>query len=146
MKASHGIANIEARDIILSRQRTTKVLNSLHGCAGWCVPLLFACDVRQVFSWRGSYVVCSFVCQLISILVSTFHQIQCSYLVSRYFRSFTPLMNLVFCWPLPVSRSARPVSILALKSTCPWVFSVWIYLANCDAVLVSYVLCVIYSQ
>ena len=34
--------NIETRDIIVSRQRTTKVLIRLHGCAGWSAPLLFA--------------------------------------------------------------------------------------------------------
>ena len=31
---SNEIANIETRDIILSRQRTTKALISLHVCAG----------------------------------------------------------------------------------------------------------------
>ena len=35
-------SDIETRSIILSRQRTTKVLSSLRGCAGWSAPLLFA--------------------------------------------------------------------------------------------------------
>ena len=43
-------------DIIQARQQTTKVLIRLLGCAGWSAPLLFAYDVRQVFSWRSSYV------------------------------------------------------------------------------------------
>ena len=36
------ISDIETRDIVLSRQRTTKVLIRLRGCAGWYAPLLFA--------------------------------------------------------------------------------------------------------
>ena len=40
---------------ILSRQRTTRVLISLRGCAGWSAPLLFISH-KQVFSWCGSYV------------------------------------------------------------------------------------------
>ena len=36
------ISDKETRDIILSRQRTTKVLISLRGCAGRSAPLLFA--------------------------------------------------------------------------------------------------------
>ena len=39
------------RDITLSRQRTTKGLIRLRGCAGWSAPLLFAYDIRHVFSW-----------------------------------------------------------------------------------------------
>ena len=44
---------IASRGIILSRQRTTKALIRLRGCAGWSAPLLFA-KQKQVFSWRGS--------------------------------------------------------------------------------------------
>ena len=29
-------------DMILSKKQTTKALVSLHGCAGWSAPLLFA--------------------------------------------------------------------------------------------------------
>ena len=47
----------ETRGITLSRQRITKVLIRLRGCAGWSAPLLFAYDVRHVFSWLGSYLV-----------------------------------------------------------------------------------------
>ena len=36
------ISDIETKDIVLSRQRTTKVLIRLRGCAGWSAPLLFA--------------------------------------------------------------------------------------------------------
>ena len=35
------ILDKETRDIILSRQRTTKVLIRLRGCTGWSEPLLF---------------------------------------------------------------------------------------------------------
>ena len=41
----------ETRDITLSRQRTTKALIRLRGCAGWSAPLLFAYDIRHFFSW-----------------------------------------------------------------------------------------------
>ena len=36
----HEIANIETREILLSRQQTTKMLFRLCGCAGWSAPLL----------------------------------------------------------------------------------------------------------
>ena len=36
----------ETRDITLCRQRTTKALIRLRGCAGWSAPLLFAYDIR----------------------------------------------------------------------------------------------------
>ena len=49
------ISNIETRDIILSRQRTTKLLIRLRVCAVWSAPLLFAYDRRHVFSWSGSF-------------------------------------------------------------------------------------------
>ena len=48
------ISAIESRDIILSKQRTTKALIRLRGCAGWSAPLLFAYDIRHIFSWPGS--------------------------------------------------------------------------------------------
>ena len=50
------ISAIESRDIILSKQRTTKALIRLSGCAGWSAPLLFAYDIRHIFSWPGSYI------------------------------------------------------------------------------------------
>ena len=50
------ISAIESRDIILSKQRTTKALIRLRGCAGWSAPLLFAYIIRHIFSWPGSYV------------------------------------------------------------------------------------------
>ena len=50
------ISAIESRDIILSMQRKTKALISLRGCTGWSAPLLFAYDIRHVFSWPGSNV------------------------------------------------------------------------------------------
>ena len=46
----------ETSDVILSRQRTTKALIRLRGCAGWSEPLLFAYNIRHVFSWPGSFV------------------------------------------------------------------------------------------
>ena len=45
----------ESRDIILSKQQRTKVLIRLRGCAGWSAPLLFAYDIRHIFSWPCSY-------------------------------------------------------------------------------------------
>ena len=41
------ILDIETRGIILSRQRTTKVLIRLRKCAGWSVPLLFAYGIYR---------------------------------------------------------------------------------------------------
>ena len=39
--------------IVLSKQRTTKVLIRLCGYAGWSAPLLFAYGIRPVFTWPG---------------------------------------------------------------------------------------------
>ena len=50
------ISAIESRDIILSKQRTTKALIRLRRCAGWSAPLLVASDKRHIFSWLGSFV------------------------------------------------------------------------------------------
>ena len=41
------ILDIETRDIILSRQRTTKVLIRLRGCTGWSTPLVFAYGINR---------------------------------------------------------------------------------------------------
>ena len=41
------ISDIETRGIILSRQRTTKALIRLRGCAGWSAPLLFAYCINR---------------------------------------------------------------------------------------------------
>ena len=41
----------ETRDITLSRQRKQRRWSD---CAGWSAPLLFAYDIRYVFSWPGS--------------------------------------------------------------------------------------------
>ena len=48
------ILAIESRDIILSKQRTTKALIRLRGCAGWSAPLLFAYGIKHIFSWSGT--------------------------------------------------------------------------------------------
>ena len=40
------ILAITSRGIILSRQRTTKALIRLHGCACWSAPLLFAYGIN----------------------------------------------------------------------------------------------------
>ena len=50
--ASLEISAIESRDIILSKQRTTKVLISMCGCAGWSAPLLFAYDMTHFLMAR----------------------------------------------------------------------------------------------
>ena len=41
---------------MLSKQRTIKALIRLRGCAGWYAPLLFAYDIRHIFSCPGSIV------------------------------------------------------------------------------------------
>ena len=41
--------------IILSKQRTIKVLIRLRWCAGWSAPLLFANGITHVFAWSGPY-------------------------------------------------------------------------------------------
>ena len=41
------IANIDTKDIILPRQRTTNVLIRLRGCASWSAPLLFAYGINR---------------------------------------------------------------------------------------------------
>ena len=46
---SHEISNIETRDIVLSRQWTTKVLIRQRGCTGWSVPLLFTHGINRFF-------------------------------------------------------------------------------------------------
>ena len=43
------ISAIESWDIILSKQRTTKALIRLRGCAGWSVSLLFEYDMTHYF-------------------------------------------------------------------------------------------------
>ena len=40
------VSAIVSRGIILSRQRTTKALIRLLGCAGWSAPLLFAYGIK----------------------------------------------------------------------------------------------------
>ena len=55
-RLSLEISDLDSIAIILSRQRTRKALIRLCGCAGWSASLLFAYGIKQVFSWRGSYV------------------------------------------------------------------------------------------
>ena len=45
------IFGTETRYITLSRQRTTRALIRLRGGTGWSASLLFAYDIRHVFSW-----------------------------------------------------------------------------------------------
>ena len=56
--ASYSLEILEIASIciFLSKQRITKVLIRLCRCAGWSALLLFAYGIKQVFSWRGSYV------------------------------------------------------------------------------------------
>ena len=58
MLARVKILDITSMCIILHlpRKWTTKVPIRLYECAGWSVHLLFAYDIRQVFSERGSYI------------------------------------------------------------------------------------------
>ena len=50
------MSDIETRGIILSRQRTTKALFSVRGCAGCSAPLLFAYGINR-FSHVVAYMV-----------------------------------------------------------------------------------------
>ena len=60
----------ETRDITQSRQRATKMLIRLCGCADWSAPLLFAYDIRHIFSWPGSLI---FSCLLFYKRLNLFH-------------------------------------------------------------------------
>ena len=58
--ATEASYNLETLDIasihiILSKQRTTKVLIRLRGCAGWSAPLLFVYGIRHIFAWPGPH-------------------------------------------------------------------------------------------
>ena len=61
------ISALESRDIVLSKQQTTKVLVRLRECAGWSAPLLLAYDIRHIFLWPGSIVL------LYSIIINLGH-------------------------------------------------------------------------
>ena len=50
------ISAIASRGIILYRQRTTKALSRLHGCAGWSAPLLFAYVINR-FSHGEAHII-----------------------------------------------------------------------------------------
>ena len=47
------LSAIASRDFILSRQRTTKALIRLCGCAGWSAPLLFAYGIKMFFHYMA---------------------------------------------------------------------------------------------
>ena len=47
--ATRTLLAIASKGIILSRQRTTKVLIRLRGCAGWSAPLLFAYGINRFY-------------------------------------------------------------------------------------------------
>ena len=49
--------DIASIHIILSKQRTTKVLIRLNGCAGRSAPLLFTYVIRHIFAWPGPLVI-----------------------------------------------------------------------------------------
>ena len=49
------ISLVEILDMILLDKQITKALISLHTCAGWSAPVLFANPRRQVLSCRGPY-------------------------------------------------------------------------------------------
>ena len=57
--------------ILLSGQRTRKVLIRLCRCAGSSTPLLFAYDIKQVFAWLGSNV------KVISVVKFATHRPAC---------------------------------------------------------------------
>ena len=58
-EASSNLVTLDRASIhiILSKQRTTKVLIRLRGCAGWSAPLLFAYGLRHIFAWPGPIMV-----------------------------------------------------------------------------------------
>ena len=55
-EASYSLESLDlvSRDIILSKQRMTKTLIRLRGCAGWSASLLLAYSIKQIFTWCGS--------------------------------------------------------------------------------------------
>ena len=50
---------------MLSKQRTTRALIILGERAGWSAPLLFAYDLRHVFSWPSSHKITPRMCFLL---------------------------------------------------------------------------------
>ena len=44
------------KHIIPPKQRTTKVLIRVRGCAGWSAPLLFAYGINHILAWPGPYI------------------------------------------------------------------------------------------
>ena len=63
----------ETRDFKLSKQWTIKALIRLRGCAGWSAPLLFAYDIRHVFSWPGSNIIVTKYWGIIGSLCDRLH-------------------------------------------------------------------------
>ena len=58
--ATEPSQNLETLDtaskyIILSKQRTAKVLIRLRGCTGWTASLMFAYGIKHVFAWPGPF-------------------------------------------------------------------------------------------
>ena len=81
----------ETRDITLPRQRTTKALIRLRGCADWSAPLLFAHDVRHVFICLSG---CHSECCMILIFLDLFYKYShtsCICLLSLLFYSYFTL-------------------------------------------------------
>ena len=90
----------ETRDITLSRQRTIKALIRLRGWAGWAAPLLFAYDIRCLFSWPGSFCLCR------AGWVSPFRHYFVRY-IHRIVHIFSPLSSIFFL-PYPGSHEISP--------------------------------------
>ena len=100
--ASLGMSDKSSKASILSRQRTTKALIRLRGCASWSAPLLFAYginrfshDVAQMYTCR---------CELVPreqdsyIMVYTSIIVWCSVSFST-----RPLTELIYC-PLRITQ------------------------------------------
>ena len=84
------ISAIESRDIILSKQRTTKAQIRLRIGAVWSAPLLFAYDIRHVFSWPGSNAIGG-----ISILNQDINQWQAIWVSITYWAAMTSALEFI---------------------------------------------------
>ena len=124
-RLSLEISDLDSIAIIQSRKRrTTKAPIRLRGYAGWSASLLFAYGIKQVFSWRGSYVNRgSYVSRILVIRVMTLFsqrgvQDQDSLLVKRRNDNHSPG---------PVIRELIPSSHQRseLSNTILCIFSGW---------------------
>ena len=98
--------------IILSRQRTTKVLIKLRRCSGWSALLLFT-NAKQIFSWQISE--CAKMCRLIWVFVwHTCHFI--SFAMSKHNRNRNGAR-----WKLQNAMTQISLHKVFTKCFCKWI-------------------------